>query len=171
MASDKVEHGLYKVYNSWLKDYMGKEVTFVEVGIYKGESLNDFSNIFANTSTIYGVDIINPMTAYGSKLEPNIIFIQADQTDPRIREQIPNQVDIVLDDASHAAALTRATFNLLWDKVKPGGIYIIEDCHPQLHSLWVEVNKIQEEHKDEIQEVLVYECENPLAATRGFIKK
>lgn len=36
-------------------------------------------------------------------------------------------IDIVIDDASHALALTRASFNLAFPYLKAGGLYIIED--------------------------------------------
>ena len=36
-------------------------------------------------------------------------------------------LDLVVDDASHLLDLTRASFNILFPRLRPGGIYIIED--------------------------------------------
>ncbi len=36
-------------------------------------------------------------------------------------------LDLVVDDASHALDLTRASFNILFPRLRPGGLYIIED--------------------------------------------
>ena len=37
--------------------------------------------------------------------------------------------DVVVDDASHIGRLTRASFELLWPHVKPGGWYFLEDVN------------------------------------------
>ncbi len=37
------------------------------------------------------------------------------------------QLDLVVDDASHRVDLTRRTFNAVFPRVRPGGIYAIED--------------------------------------------
>jgi hypothetical protein len=36
-------------------------------------------------------------------------------------------MDLIIDDASHIASNSIATFNILKEKIKPGGLYIIED--------------------------------------------
>jgi len=37
--------------------------------------------------------------------------------------------DIVIDDASHLLAPTRAALEILWPRVAPGGLYVVEDWH------------------------------------------
>lgn len=37
------------------------------------------------------------------------------------------KLDLVIDDASHRVDLTRASFNVLFPYVRPGGVFIIED--------------------------------------------
>ena len=40
---------------------------------------------------------------------------------------IPDNMDMILDDGSHRFQDQRATLELLWEKLAPGGYYIIED--------------------------------------------
>ncbi len=40
---------------------------------------------------------------------------------------LPNQLDIIIDDGSHKFNDQEATLNVLWDRVAPGGFYVIED--------------------------------------------
>lgn len=37
--------------------------------------------------------------------------------------------DLVIDDASHDYALSRASFEILFPRLRPGGLYVIEDWH------------------------------------------
>jgi predicted O-methyltransferase YrrM len=44
------------------------------------------------------------------------------------------QLDLVIDDASHRLDSTRASFNTLFPRLRPGGVYVIEDW-PWAHTL------------------------------------
>lgn len=39
------------------------------------------------------------------------------------------ECDIIIDDGSHISSHQILTFNVLWDKLKIGGLYFIEDIH------------------------------------------
>jgi predicted O-methyltransferase YrrM len=42
-------------------------------------------------------------------------------------------IDLVIDDASHRYAATVASFEVLFPRLRPGGLYVVEDwCHDQL---------------------------------------
>ena len=41
--------------------------------------------------------------------------------------EFPNQIDLVVDDASHQYDLTKKTFSVLFSRLKSGGVYVIED--------------------------------------------
>jgi hypothetical protein len=41
------------------------------------------------------------------------------------------QFDIIMDDASHASYHQQLAFKVLWPRLSPGGLYIIEDLHWQ----------------------------------------
>jgi hypothetical protein len=65
----------------------------------------------------------------GSRLH---VLQPLDQTDPRLGDRIDEVVgsaplDLVIDDASHRAAPTVASFEVLFPRLAPGGRYVIED--------------------------------------------
>jgi predicted O-methyltransferase YrrM len=51
----------------------------------------------------------------------------ADQLDRVVAEGFDGPIDLVIDDASHLEAQTRASFNRLFPRIRPGGAYVIED--------------------------------------------
>jgi hypothetical protein len=104
-------------------------VNLLELGIYKGGSLLQWRDFFRN-GQIIGLDLdrvdIDDPTG-------RIITYQGDQTDFALLDRIaskcaPGGFDIIIDDASHIAALTKISFWHLFDNhLKPGGYYVIED--------------------------------------------
>jgi hypothetical protein len=111
----------------------------VEVGAYDGAS----SALFA--------ELVHPqrLVAIDRREEPSAAFTEfisrrgftgvvtpyygVDQADAaRLREIMREtfgdaELDLVIDDASHLVEPTRTTFNCLFPRVKPGGVYLIED--------------------------------------------
>jgi hypothetical protein len=79
---------------------------------------------------------VEPLDAYvrEHKLEQRIrTYHGVDQADEEKMEKILNDeaqgllFDLVVDDASHFLRETRASFNMLFPRLAPGGFYIIED--------------------------------------------
>jgi len=129
MSSDKIEHGLFTFYKEHLPSKLD---IFIELGVYKGESLNEFSKWWSNAKII-GVDICNPSVP----LNNNVAFIKMSQDDKSLKTTLPSNVDVILDDASHEVELTKKSFEILWNNVKSGGCYIIEDVHKDvLPGMW-----------------------------------
>lgn len=60
-------------------------------------------------------------------------FYGVDQTDRRALTEIVGReigaagIDLVIDDASHQLGATRASFEILFPLMRPGGLYVIED--------------------------------------------
>ena len=44
-----------------------------------------------------------------------------------VRNELGNELDLVVDDASHTYEETKASFEILFPLLQPGGIYLIED--------------------------------------------
>jgi hypothetical protein len=63
--------------------------------------------------------------------DENITLWKGSQNDPKFLQTVAEgeQFDIVLDDCSHVQSLTIRSFELLWPRVRPGGLYIVEDVH------------------------------------------
>jgi cephalosporin hydroxylase len=74
---------------------------------------------------------------------PNVRYLQCDQTDRErleaiVREEFPDGLDLVLDDASHIGACSAATFLALWPHLRSGGVYIVEDWGTGYLDGWID---------------------------------
>jgi len=116
----------YERYFKYLKD---KPISFFELGIYNGSSLKVWEEYFTNAK-IVALDI-DP-TKKQFETSKTKVYIGS-QNDPSIINQIkqdyPEKFAVILDDASHLNDLTIQSFDLLFEHVMPGGLYIIEDTH------------------------------------------
>jgi hypothetical protein len=104
------------------------EVKLLELGIAKGASLLMWRDYFTK-GTIIGLDqntieIDDPtgrIHQYHGAQEDTELLSRI------VQEQAPNGFDIIIDDCSHIGELTRISFWYLFEYLKPGGIYVIED--------------------------------------------
>jgi 23S rRNA U2552 (ribose-2'-O)-methylase RlmE/FtsJ len=111
------------------RQFLGKNPVIMEIGVSKGGSLDMWNYYFEGQCQIYGVDIDPNCKAFEAG---NITILIGDQSDPQflkqIRETVP-KIDIFLDDGSHVMSHLIATFRGLYQHVKPGGVYMVEDLH------------------------------------------
>jgi hypothetical protein len=73
----------------------------------------------------------------GAVVRPYFGIDQGDkpQVDAIVSEEfLGAPIDLVIDDASHLLAATRASFEVLFPRVRPGGLYVIEDWHVPLQA-------------------------------------
>jgi len=109
---------------------------FVEVGVLNGSSLKMWKEYFPNAQ-IHGIDINPECKQYE---EDRIKIHIGDQNDDqfllKISKEIP-EIDIFLDDGSHITQHQIKTFNYLFNNVKKGGFFAIED----LRNSYEEFNK------------------------------
>lgn len=102
--------------------------TILEIGLATGDSIRLWDMYFTN-SKIVGVDVSVVFNALPYVPNNNTKdIIQADATKPEFLEKIKDYTfSIVVEDASHMEDDSAAIFNLLKPKMKPGGVYIVED--------------------------------------------
>jgi predicted O-methyltransferase YrrM len=118
----------------------------LELGIYEGGSAA-FLALRGRPTKLVALDIKSePSTGLeqfiaGRGLQDRVrthySFDQADTT--RLRRLVAEEfgeapIDLVIDDASHSLEPTRASFNTLFPRVRPGGVFVIED--------WSKVHKL-----------------------------
>jgi SAM-dependent methyltransferase len=127
--TDKVPNGYLRTYDRIFEELIDRPVKLLELGVRSGGSLRLWQDYFPN-GTIAGLDV-EPLAS-----EPDgdrIRIYQGRQEDTSVLSRIaaevaPDGFDIVIDDASHIAAPTRAGFWHLFDNhLKPGGLFAIED--------------------------------------------
>jgi SAM-dependent methyltransferase len=106
----------------------------IDLGIFKGGSAVLFHLLYRprkllavdiSTSRVAALDAYIQEHGAGETLIPCYGYDQSDGA--RLRSLIEEPLDLVVDDASHAFAPTRASFNALFPHVRPGGFYVIED--------------------------------------------
>jgi hypothetical protein len=124
----KMDHYL-DIYDRELAPWMGERVNFLEIGVYKGGSLRMWRDFFAPQSSLTFLDIDPACKAL--EIEGTDIRI-GDQTDVPflqsvIREKGP--FDIIVDDGGHKMDQQITSFRALWNALKDGGLYIVEDTH------------------------------------------
>jgi SAM-dependent methyltransferase len=128
-GSSSKSDDVYQLYERYFDKFRDKNIVLFEIGVYEGESTKIFSRYFRN-GTIIGVDLL-PQAIDLSGF-PNVVMRQGEQSDRGLltnlaNEFAPDGIDIVIDDASHVGYLSLKTFEILFGRLKPGGLYVVED--------------------------------------------
>ncbi|HEV2354034.1 MAG TPA: hypothetical protein VGR89_07315 [Puia sp.] len=121
--TDKIEpHGYFQSYMK-LAAEIGPRGKVIELGVQNGESLRIWQSLFP-LGDITGIDLDKNATwPEGTKK------IVSEQNDIGLLAELDeNQTyDLIVDDASHDGGITQQSWMILWQKLKPGGYYVIED--------------------------------------------
>ena len=131
---DKWTH-YFDIYHRHFARFRNKPVKVLEIGVFKGGSLAMWRKYFGPQAKIFGVDI-DPVCKDFE--EDSIKVIIGDQEDRTFLRKLVAQVgalDIVIDDGGHTMKQQINSFEELYPKVKPGGVYLAEDLHT---SYWSE---------------------------------
>ena len=119
----------FPVYERYLSAYRNTSFKMMEIGVFKGGSLDMWRDYFGPNAVLYGIDIDPACASLVS--QPNEVRIGS-QDDPVFLSRVVGEmggVDIVLDDGSHIAHHQRTSFDVLFPMLSDGGLYIIEDTH------------------------------------------
>ncbi len=119
-------------YNSHFQRFKDKKVNILEIGVgsyhkkYKGgNSLRMWKEYFQK-GNIYAIDIHDK-----SPLQENRIKIfKGSQIDEGFLMNVVDEIgeiDIIIDDGSHINEHVIKTFEILFPKLKDGGLYVVED--------------------------------------------
>lgn len=142
--SDKSENGYGNVYNDYFTPRRNDQITLLEIGVgtlnnthsnmlfwkdkydsyLPGASLRAFRDYFEN-GWIFGVDI-QPDCMINEERIRSFLFNSTD------KEECEKQLslltfDFIVDDGDHNYHSQIKTFENLFSKLSPGGVYILED--------------------------------------------
>ncbi len=111
----------------------------VDLGIFKGGSVAFCSELF-HPDRIVGIDLtpdrvdaLDEFVARESLSRSVHLHYGTDQGDAALLEDVvleefgEEHLDLVVDDCSHTYGPTRASLNVLLPRLRPGGVYVIED--------------------------------------------
>tara|TARA_B100001094_G_C18153587_1_gene785138 strand:+ start:242 stop:949 length:708 start_codon:yes stop_codon:yes gene_type:complete len=122
------KHVVYwDIYKHIFVDYdREQDIRVLEIGVDNGKGMELLKQVFPNCH-ICGIEIDEslPSSTVGN------IWVGS-QTNTELLDAISEEegpFDIVIDDASHMNAHQITTFEYLFPKINPGGVYIVEDTH------------------------------------------
>ena len=125
-----IKHKSYfEVYDFLLEEYIGRDITFVEIGVLDGGSLFMWREFFGEKARIIGVEINESAKVwedYGFE-----IFIGS-QSDPIFWQDFykkTGKVDVVLDDGGHTYQQQIVTVESSLENIHPKGKIIVEDTY------------------------------------------
>ncbi len=124
----KMEHYL-ELYDELLTGWQGRDVSFLEIGVYKGGSIPMWQEFFGARSRLTFCDI-DPacldLALSGTQVEIG------DQADPAFLDRLGathGPFDLIVDDGGHKMHQQITSFRHLWPRLKDRGLYIVEDVH------------------------------------------
>ena len=120
-------HGYGKFYESYFKKFKDKELNILEIGSFFGNASASFFFYFKN-SFLYAADIYTDLFRYHSKRMQN--FYVNSSEEKSIQENIISkkiEFDIIIEDAGHSLKDQIISLFLLFKKLKPGGLFIVEE--------------------------------------------
>jgi len=121
----------FQIYDKMFYKYRNKNITFVEIGIFQGGSLEIWKNYFGKSSRIIGIDL-NPKCKKFKNKNKNIDVFIGDQSNPifwkKFFKKVGN-VDIILDDGGHTNKQQILTVLNTIKHINDYGKLVIEDTH------------------------------------------
>jgi len=119
----------FPIYERHFASFRNKSITFLEVGVHSGGSLQMWQRYFGPFARIVGIDI-DPQCAEHES--PGIFVRIGDQSDPQFLQELIDEFgipDVILDDGSHMMAHMRSTFDFFYPRMHKNAVYMVEDMH------------------------------------------
>ena len=138
IESKKLAH-YFQVYEDLFSKWYGKDITYLELGVNYGGSLEVASKLFGKGSNILGCDIQFDKASLYESLESNNIAkviigdVNKKDTVNKIKKCITNanSCEIIVDDCGHDHFSIINSFNNFFPLLSEGGVYVIEDTQTQ----------------------------------------
>lgn len=122
------QHNYTKVYQKYFEPIRNEPLRILEIGVFQGNSLKTWLEYFPN-ATLVAFDI-NPNCWKSDN--PRCTVLNGNQNDANFLNflgKVYGPFDIIIDDGSHLMSSQQISMSVLWNFVKPKGLYIIEDLH------------------------------------------
>ena len=131
LKSDKWEH-YFDIYDHCLSRFYDKKISFLEIGIQNGGSIEVAQKLFDPKSSLSGLDI-DPRCSDISNILKDVKIYIGSQVDEQLLNKIATDhnknFDVIIDDGSHIQSHMIFTFTRMFQFINDGGVYLIEDTH------------------------------------------
>lgn len=131
---NKVVH-YTEAYDRFFSKYRGRKVKVLEIGVFKGGSLQMWKNYFGEEAEIIGIDIDPECKKCEEKGIQVFIGDQENRDFLQLLKKKVGKVDIIIDDGGHTMQQQIVTFEELFSILDKDGVYLCEDLHT---SYWEE---------------------------------
>lgn len=121
----------FDIYERHFARFRDTEPTVLEIGVAGGGSLAMWKDYFGQGSRIVGLDVDPSCRQHAAQ---GVDVVTGSQDDPAVIDLLVDRYgpfDVVIDDGSHIAAHVCQTFRLLYHRMSPTGVYLVEDLHTQ----------------------------------------
>jgi len=125
----------FDIYEKHFSSYRGQTLNLLEIGISHGGSLQLWKKYFGKNLNLYAIDINPECKKFEEKNTTIFIGSQSDRNFLNEVSATLPELDIIIDDGGHTMEQQLVSFEMLFLKVKEGGLYIVEDTHT---SYWEE---------------------------------
>jgi hypothetical protein len=122
-------HDYPRFYHRYLEPYTRRPgLRYLEIGVWRGESLRAFREYFHLADRLVGIDIDGDTKRYENGVDTYVEI--GDQADAAFLTGVHEKhgpFDVILDDGSHREPDVVASFETLFPLLRDGGVYVVED--------------------------------------------
>lgn len=123
-------HNYTKIYADYFANKQKEPLKFVEIGIYKGDSMAMWQRYFPNAELHFlDVTFDRLNKSPGIKTHLHLVNQEDERALIQFAEAVGGNFDIIIDDGGHTMNQQLVSFKTLFPYLKSGGLYIIEDLH------------------------------------------
>ena len=119
----------FSIYESLFGKFKNKKITFIEIGVQDGGSLEIWKKYFGKEARIIGIDNNPECKKFENANFEIFIGSQSDKNFWKEFYKIIGKVDIILDDGGHTNDQQTISLIKSIDNIKNGGLYVVEDVH------------------------------------------
>jgi hypothetical protein len=128
-------HNFAEVYDLFFAPMRSDASKVLEIGIAGGASLQMFRDYFPK-ATIYGIDIQDAAGLASTRIRTFVANQEERSQLARFIAAHGSGFDLILDDGAHTMPGQQISLGFLFQHVKPGGLYVVEDVHTSLLEGW-----------------------------------